>query len=37
MYLANTALVIGMVPGIEGFKPVPDGLVRLQGLRLASP
>jgi peptide/nickel transport system substrate-binding protein len=37
MYLANTALVIGMVPGIEGFRPVPDGLVRLQGLRLASP
>jgi peptide/nickel transport system substrate-binding protein len=37
MYLANTALVIGMVPGLEGFRPVPDGLIRLQGLRLAKP
>lgn len=37
LYLANTALVIGMVPKIEGFRPVPDGLIRLQGLRLAKP
>ena len=35
MYLYNTALVVGMSAKLRGFRPVPDGLIRLQGLLMA--
>jgi peptide/nickel transport system substrate-binding protein len=35
MYLYTTAMIMGMSSKISGFRPVPDGLIRLQGLRMA--
>jgi peptide/nickel transport system substrate-binding protein len=34
MYLYNTAMIMGMSASLSGFRPVPDGLIRLQGLKL---
>ena len=33
MYLSSTMLIVAMAHAITGFRPVPDGLIRLQGLR----
>ena len=35
LYLWTQKNVVGMSAKVEGFRPVPDGLVRLQGLGLA--
>jgi len=35
MYLYTTAMIMGMSAKMTGFRPVPDGLIRLQGLKLA--
>jgi peptide/nickel transport system substrate-binding protein len=35
MYLYATAMVMGMSSKISGFRNVPDGLIRLQGLQMA--
>jgi peptide/nickel transport system substrate-binding protein len=35
IYLYNTAIVMGMKRRLTGFRPVPDGLIRLQGLTLS--
>ncbi|WP_158747830.1 ABC transporter substrate-binding protein [Acidisphaera sp. L21] len=37
IYLFNTAVIVGMNKGIDGFRPVPDGLIRLQGLQRVLP
>jgi peptide/nickel transport system substrate-binding protein len=34
MYLYNTAMIMGMSASLSGFRPVPDGLIRLQGMKL---
>ncbi len=34
LYLYNTAMIMGMSSRLTGFRPVPDGLIRLQGLAL---
>ncbi len=34
MYLYSTAMVMGMTSRLSGFRPVPDGLIRVQGLAL---
>jgi peptide/nickel transport system substrate-binding protein len=35
MYLYSPQLLMGMSAKISGFVPVPDGLIRLAGLKLA--
>jgi peptide/nickel transport system substrate-binding protein len=35
MYLYNTAMIMGLNAKLTGFRQVPDGLIRLQGLALA--
>jgi peptide/nickel transport system substrate-binding protein len=34
VYLYNTAMIMGMQASLTGFRPVPDGLIRLQGMKL---
>ena len=34
MYLYNTSMIMGMSARLQGFRPVADGLVRLQDLKL---
>jgi peptide/nickel transport system substrate-binding protein len=34
LYLANTAFVIGLAPGLEGSRPVQEELIRFQGFQL---
>jgi peptide/nickel transport system substrate-binding protein len=35
MYLYTTAMIMGYNAKLTGFRPVPDGLIRLQGMKLA--
>jgi peptide/nickel transport system substrate-binding protein len=35
VYLHNPKNVVGMSARVTGFRPVPDGLIRLQGVELA--
>ena len=34
-YLWNARNVVGMTAKLQGFRPVPDGMIRLQGLEMA--
>jgi len=36
MYLDNNALIVVTTKKVSGFLQVPDGLVRVQGLKLAN-
>jgi peptide/nickel transport system substrate-binding protein len=35
IYLYSWENIVGMSAKVQGFRPVPDGLIRLQGLSLA--
>lgn len=35
MYLYNPQNIVGMTTKLSGFQPVPDGIIRLRGLKLA--
>jgi peptide/nickel transport system substrate-binding protein len=35
IYLYNPVNIVGMTKKITGFRPVPDGMIRLQGLAFA--
>ncbi len=36
MYVYNTALIVMTTKKVSGFRPVPDGIIRVQGLKLAN-
>jgi peptide/nickel transport system substrate-binding protein len=35
VYLYNPVNIVGMTKKLTGFRPVPDGMIRLQGLAFA--
>ena len=35
VYLNNPKNIVGMSARVTGFRPVPDGMIRLQGIGLA--
>jgi peptide/nickel transport system substrate-binding protein len=34
-YLYNTRNIAALTAKLQGFRPVPDGMIRLQGLEMA--
>lgn len=35
LYLTNPSIIVAMSAKLSGYRPVPDGLIRLQGLKIA--
>ena len=35
LYLYSTRNIVAMSAKLQGFRPIPDGMIRLQGLEMA--
>jgi hypothetical protein len=34
MYLYSPSIIVGMTKKLSGFQPMPDGMVRITGMKL---